>query len=185
MADDKERNEETEETEGKEPAKAKKKLPIVLLIGIVVGVLVLGGGGYYFYTTMGAAEAQPAEEVETLLITETNLYYSGFQTNIVNLAASDESAYLYIKYGFDLEVLNSSVIQELSEKLPRMTALIAGVMSDRQWSEIATAQGRDRLARELVREMNNALRESSEGGESTSPGQDKILGLYFTTFVAQ
>lgn len=181
MAEDTEKKEETEETKASEPK--KKGLPLGLIIGIVVTVLLLGGGGFYFYTTLNPANAE-AEDEEVPEITETNIYFSGFQTNIVNLAESGESEYLYLKYGFDLEVLDNTVISELVEKLPRLTSLVAGLMSNREWPDIATAQGRDRLAREIVSGLNDAIATPVEE-EGVESSQDKILGLYFTTYVAQ
>lgn len=180
MAEDNVKNEGA--VEAKQQAPVKKNSNMGIIIGLVVVILLLGGGGYYFITTMNAADALPEEEEPE--ITETNIYYSGFETNIVNLAESGESEYMYLKYGFDVELIKESVGSEIAVRLPRLTSLIAGVMSNREWSEIATGQGRDRLARELMRELNDALI-TLEEEESEEGPTDKIIGLYFTTFVAQ
>lgn len=181
MAEDNAKDEGAVEKQPQAPAKKNSNMGII--IGLVVVILLLGGGGFYFYTTMNAADALPEDEEEPE-ITETNIYFSGFETNIVNLAESGESEYMYLKYGFDVELIKDSVGSEIAVRLPRLTSLIAGVMSNREWCEIATAQGRDRLARELMSELNDAL-VTPEEEESEEGPVDKIIGLYFTTFVAQ
>lgn len=180
MAEDKVKSEGTVEKQPQAPV--KKTSNMGLIIGLIMVIILLGGGGFYFFTTMNAADALPEEEEPE--ITETNIYYSGFETNIVNLAEIDESEYMYLKYGFDVELIEESVASQIAIRLPRLTSLIAGVMSNREWPEIATAQGRDRLARELMGELNDALI-TPEEEESEEGPTDKIIGLWFTTFVAQ
>jgi len=174
MADDKQNNNDGP-SEPEEKAPVAKRSPLPMIIGIVVVVLLLGGGGFFLYTFMNPAEAaEEGEEVtEEVEITETNIYYSGFQTNVVNLAGSTEYEFMYLKYGFDLELSDSAISSELTLKLPRITANVAGVMSNQDWQEICTPQGRERLAREALRIINDELTDG------------EVIGLYFTTFVAQ
>ncbi len=163
--------ESTESTEKEKPEKKKLAMPII--IGIVVVVLLLGGGGAYFFLQSNSAEAAEGEEEDVEEIVETNIYFSGFQTNVVNLAVSEDYEFMYLKYGFDIEVSDDAVIAEILEKLPRLTGGIAGIMSNRDWNEICTPQGRERMAREAIRDINDNL------------ASGEVIGLYFTTFVAQ
>jgi len=172
MVDEEEKIEESTETESSTPP--KKKSPLFLIIGIVVAVLLLGGGGTFFYMQMNSAEAAAeGEEVEEVEITDTNIYFDGFETNVVNLAVSSEYQFMYLKYGFDIELSDAALYTELNTKMPRLTSAVAGVMSNQDWSEICTPQGRERLGREAMREINEQLTEG------------EVIGLYFTTFVAQ
>jgi flagellar FliL protein len=176
MADEKENNEESVEKQEK-PA-SKKKSPLPIIIGAVVVLLVLGGGGFFLFNYMNSAKAAEGTDgtdgaTDTTEITETNIYFSGFDTNVVNLASSTEYEYMYLKYGFDLELSDPGLASELTMKLPRLSSEVAGVMSNRDWGDICTAQGRERVAREAMRALNEQL----------TTGQ--VIGLYFTTFVAQ
>ncbi len=163
-----------ESTEEESSAPPKKRSPILMIIGIVVVVLLLGGGGTFFYLQTNSAEAsEEDEEVEEVEITDTNIYYDGFQTNVVNLAVSSEYQFMYLKYGFDIELSDTSLYAELNTRLPRLTAAVAGVMSNQDWTEICTPRGRERLGRDALDEINDQLAEG------------EVIGLYFTTFVAQ
>jgi len=172
MADEDKNREEAEESQPAPKAPAKKS-PLPMIIGAVVVVLLLGGGGFFFFTQMKPAEAAEGEEVETEEITETNIYFDGFVTNIANLEVSDEYDYLYLKYGFDVEVSDAAVIAEMVAELPRLTSVASSVMGNQDYTEICETNGRERLARELMRAMNDQL----DTGE--------IIGVYFHTFVAQ
>ncbi len=169
--------EETVESEDPKPEK-KKGLPMPLIIvAVVLAVVALGAGGFFLYSQMQPAEAaeegEEEEEEESEEITETNIYFNGFQTGIVNLEVSGDYPFMYLKYNFDVEVENNAVISELVMKMPRLTSGVAGVMSNQDWNDISTVMGRDRLARDCLRAINDEL---SEG---------QCIGLYFTTFVAQ
>jgi flagellar FliL protein len=171
MADEVKTEETTEQAEVKT---AKKGSPLFLIIGIVAAVLLLGGGGFFLYTQMNPVEAaEEGEEVEEVEIVDTNIYFSGFQSNVVNLAVSSDYEFMYLKYGFEIELTSAEVIPEISTKLPRLTASVAGVMSNQDWMEICTPQGRERLGREAMREINDQLVDG------------QVIGIYFTTFVAQ
>jgi flagellar basal body-associated protein FliL len=183
MPDGKRRAEEEEESGGETestapPSGGKKGGRLIgIIVGVVFGLAALGGGGFFVFTQLQPAEAseegveeeQPAEQD----ISETNIYFDGFATNIANLEVSEDYDFMYLKYGFEVEVDSQKVIQEIVTKLPKLTSKAAGVMSNRNWNEICTPQGRERLARECLAEINDEL----------STG--KCIALYFTTFVAQ
>jgi len=176
MADDT-KNEKNEETTETAEVQAPKKGPnLTLILGIVVIVLLLGGGGaafYFFGMAPAAAEGEEGEEVEVEEITETDIYFTGFNSNVVNLAVSDEYDFMYLKYGFDLEVSDQAVIAEMSTKLPRLTGVISRTMGNQDYTEICTPLGHDRLVRDVLRELNEQL----ESGT--------VIGVHFHTFVAQ
>jgi len=173
--DKRKKDEGTEDSkESKSESKPGKSGVLPIIIGVVIGIVLLGGGGTFLFMRMNSAGAvEDGEETPAQGPVETNIYFDGFATNIANLAVSDQYDYLYIKYGFDVEVSDSTVISEIVAELPKMTSLAAEVMSNRNYTEICTPQGRDRLAREVMRALNEEL----ESGE--------VIGVYFHTFVAQ
>jgi len=174
MAD--ENNNENAGNEAAQPAApAKKGMPIGLIIGIVVVVLALGGGGFFMLNSLNSAEAAEGEEgtEEEVEITETNIFYEGFEMSIVNLAISDEYEYMYLKYGITVEVSNELVVSEIMTKQPRITSKVDSNMANQDWNEIATLSGRERLARELTRVINEELQEG------------EVINTFFSTFVAQ
>ena len=176
MADKKNKEEEVEEKESTKPKESKKKSPkgpMMILLGAVVAILVLGGGGFFLWSHFKSADAAEETVESGEEITETNIYYEGFPTNIVNLAVSENSEFIYLKYNYILEVSNELVTAEVIRKQPRIIAVVDSVMSNRDWAEIGTSEGKERLAREAMRAINEEL----QSGE--------VIGLYFVTFVAQ
>ena len=168
-------NEETRESESPKPAKKGLPMPLIM-VAVILALAALGAGGFFLYSQMQPAEAAEEGEAdgeESNEITETNIYFNGFQTGIVNLEVSGDYPFMYLKYNFDVEVENHAVISELAVKMPRLTSRIAGTMSNRNWNDISTTQGRDRLARDCLRVINEELTEG------------QCIGLYFTTFIAQ
>jgi len=173
MADNK-KQEEHEGAEKAAPKQKKKSMPLIIL-GVVIALAALGAGGYFLYSGMNPAMATDEEgnPIEPQEITETNIFFSGFSTGIVNLAVSSEYPFMYLKYNFELEVDSNAVISEIVSKLPKLTSKVAGVISNRNWNEISSAQGRERLSRDCLRAINDELISG------------KCIGLYFTTFIAQ
>jgi flagellar protein FliL len=153
-----------------------KMLMILVIVAIVLGLGGLGAGGYFIFTQMQAAKAaQAAENPEeaTPEIVETNIFFEEFPEGIVNLQYSDQCPFTYLKYAFSVEVESEEVKKEIEEKLPKLTSAVEVVMSNRDWNEISSAEGRDALAKEAMEAMNNCLPEG------------KCISLFFTTFVAQ
>jgi len=157
-----------------------KHMPSLVLPLVIVSVLIgLGGvgvGGYFLITrTQAAQAATDGDETEDPeeTPTETNIYFEDFPEGVVNLAVTDDSPFTYLKYAFTIEVDNEEVVEELETELPRLTSKVAMVMSNLDWNEICTTQGRERVAREAMRAINQELQ----------TGQ--VIGLYFDTFVAQ
>jgi flagellar basal body-associated protein FliL len=172
-------SEDTKEAKPSEskPAKGKGGMMMPLIIGaIVLGLGGLGVGGYMLMSNMQAAKAAPAEggATETAIPENTNIYLEKPIEGIVNLAPSTQSPFTYLKYAFVVEVDAEPTVVKIDEMLPRLTAEVAGVMSGRVWEEISGEEGRKQLADVAKAAINTSL--SEEG---------QVIGVYFTTFVAQ
>jgi len=167
---------ETKSSADESPSK-KSGMHMVLpfmIVSILIGLGGLGAGGFFLYTHAQAANAASEQDgAEKPEITETDIYFKDFPEGIVNLATTEDCPFTYLKFSFSLEVENEKVLEELATKLPRLTSKVATVMSNRTWAEISSADGRDQLSREAVAAINGELKEG------------RVIGLYFTTFVAQ
>lgn len=153
-----------------------KILVPLVIVAIVMSMGGLGAGGYFLFNQMQTAKAaQAAQEGEEAVpeITETNIYFDEFPEAVVNLQISDKSPFTYLKYAFSVEVEDEKVSEELEVKLSRLKSKVEGVMSNRNWDDISTIEGREALAKEAMAVINEDLPEG------------KCIGLYFTTFVAQ
>ena len=171
-------SEDTKEVKPAEskPAKGKGGMMMPLIIGaVVLGLGGLGVGGYMLMSNMQAAKAAPTDgETTAPAIPEnTNIYLEKPIEGIVNLAPSQASPFTYLKYAFVVEVDAEPTVAKIDEMLPRLTAEVATVMSNRVWEEISAEDGRKQLADEAKAAINTDLKEG------------QVIGLYFTTFVAQ
>ena len=184
-------------------AKSKKKFPkktILIAAGGLV-ILILCAVGYLVFAP--SSQADPAEEGEDITVADegeeaqeedaktsrrsekpsrrgtsekkpsTDIYYTDFAASIVNLAASEKYDYVYLKYGFTLELADNGVRAELTTKMPKLVSIVDSVVSGRQWDKINNPRGREELANDIVEAINEQL----ETGE--------VIACHFMTFVAQ
>ena len=129
--------EEEEILEDLEAAEAKgKKNPMVMIIGIIVGLLLLGGGGYYAYITFfqekpveevpAEGEEGAAEKVEE----DVNLgVMFPLDPFIVNLAGSEGKRFL--KVTVSLELSTPEVHADLKGNIQKVTDSILVLLSSK------------------------------------------------------
>ncbi len=103
----------------------------------------------------------------------TNIFLTDFPASVVNLGPSEDYDYVYLKYGFNLELGDEKVRAEIGRKMPKLIAVVDATMGGHPWDKIGNARGRGNLAAELVDALNAEL----ETGE--------IIACHFITFVAQ
>jgi flagellar basal body-associated protein FliL len=186
--------------DGEESTLKKKPPKKVILIGAGVLVLaILGAVGYLVFAP--SSQASPGEEGGEAVTAEgeeengdsrssrrssqssrrggdeeapsTDIYMTDFPSSVVNLGPSEKFDYVYLKYGFNLELGDEKVRAEIGKKMPKLVSVIDTAMSGHSWDKIGTARGRESLAKDVVRAMNAQL----ETGE--------VVACHFVTFVAQ
>ncbi len=192
-----------EEEKPEAPAKKGLPKKAILIAGGLVVVLILAAVGYFVFapSTQASPEGSDTEAVEggtqdgtteaeatperTSRSTHssrrgseedtpsTNIFMTDFPASVVNLAPSEKYDYVYLKYGFVLELDNEKVRSEIAVQLPRLISIIDGTMSGLQWDKVCNSRGRDAIAKDVADAINAHL----ESG--------KVLAVHFNTFVAQ
>lgn len=170
MAKEAERNRQEEEVqeETKEKKTANKPWIKWVIIG-VVAVAVLGGGIYggvlYFSKLSVAKEAaeQPPKPVIGVLWP--------MDTFIVNLADNDGERYL--KLILQLELSDANCASELDQLKPKLRDNVLGLLTTKQFKDVSTYEGKQRLKEEIAMRLNNLLT------------RGRIVQVYFTDFVVQ
>lgn len=168
--------EESEEVQ--EPKKASRKSVWLTLAAIVVVCLtVMGGATYYYFRS-----SSPSEEVLDLADTELDvvdspLFVKSIGSFVVNLAPPDDSTFLSaeISLGYpqlDKEV-QDEITTEIDDRLAQIRHNVNMVLSSRKKNDIVSVEGKKRLNRELLIQINGLL---SSG---------KVQELYFEKFVFQ
>ena len=197
-----EAEQEGESTDGDAPKK-KGPNKIVLLIAGVLVLVVLGAVGYLVFAPSSQASTdengddavatengESGEETDSDSssrrssrssrsrgsdenVESTDIFLSDFPASVVNLGPSEKFDYVYLKYGFNLELGDMKVRAEIGRKMPKLIAVVDTAMGGHSWDKIGNARGRESLAKDIVEVLNAQL----ETG--------KIVACHFITFVAQ
>lgn len=148
------------------PPKSKKKL-IVILAAVLV--LAAGGGGAAWYFLMGKTEEKPKEAK----VEEAKPIFLTMDQFTVNLQGDNR----YLAISMDLKVANEKVTEALKLHMPEVRNGMNLLLSSKHAEEIATVEGKQKLAEELRAAANKPL-------GLPDPNQG-VTGVYFTSFVIQ
>ena len=140
--------------DGEKPGKAKKKLPIKLLIIGVVALLVIGGGGFAalkMFSGKGHEEAKPAAPVAKPVA------FIDMPDVLVNLSNSNSDRPQYLKVKIVLEVADQALSDKVKPLMPRVTDLFQTYLRELRPSDLDGSVGLFRLREELTRRVNAVL----------------------------
>lgn len=146
----------------------------VLMVGLVVGVRAKGlvGGEEEGARRRPARSSYRSEsrrgELGDLIEPRPTLPLDEF---VINLADSEEIRFL--KMALELELADESDKEPLTKLKPQLRDTVIRTASRRTLMSLITAGGKDRLKKELKREINQAL------------GADIVTEVYFTAFAMQ
>lgn len=137
--------------EGEEqPPKKKGKLPLIL--GLVV-LLAAGGGGAWFFMSRdkggdGAPQPVKPQALKPPVFVPLDMF-------TVNLATEEGGQYLQV--ATTLKVLDQPAADAIKQYMPEVRHKTLVLLSSKKPSEIATGEGRERLAEEIRQTANNVL----------------------------
>ena len=174
--------EEEEILDDLEAAEAKgKKKPMVMIIGIIIGLLVLGGGGYYAYITFFQekpveevpAEGEEGEEGAAEKVEEDVNLGVMFPLDpfIVNLAGSEGKRFL--KVTVSLELSTPEVHADLKGNIQKVTDSILVLLSSKSFEDVYSVRGKFKLKDEVTTRVNRFL------------VVGHVKDAYFTEFIIQ
>lgn len=144
-----------EPSEGEAPAKAKKKLPLKLIIMAAAGVLVLGGGGGggYYYFTRAKHDEKPKEAVVKPAT------FVDLPDVLVNLSGSgngnDRTQYLKVKVVIELP--DAELVPKIQPLMPRVMDAFQTYLRELRATDLDGSAGLYRLKEELTRRVNVAV----------------------------
>jgi len=186
--------------EKKAPAKSKK----MLIIGLVaVLVLALGGGGAFFYISKQRAAAAEEDGGEGAAAKsaahagpKTPPAYLPLDNMVVNLA--DPGGERVAQVGITFEVRDARATDTVKAFLPTIRSGILMLISQRTAEELLTQDGKQKLAKDILREASipfgggdagdhgdgNASakkKNSSKSGQGDVP----VVGVLFSSFIVQ
>ena len=170
MAEEKEKETESEER----GEKGGSKLLLIVIIVLLLLLLVIGGLVAYFLLSSPKKE-QPAaqQEIKTHKVTQLTKMGPIYPLDpfTVNLVSSNADRYLKCKINFELD--SPALQKEIDQKIPAIRDMIISILSSKSVEEIQTSKGKEKLKDEIKRKVNAIL----------TTGE--IRNVYFTEFVIQ
>lgn len=181
----------------KAPAKSKKML--IIILGAVL-VLALGGGGAFFFISKQRAAAAEGEDA----VPEKAAAHSGPKTPpaylpldnmVVNLA--DPGGEKVAQIGITLEVVDAHASDTVKAFLPTIRSGVLMLISQRTAEELLSAEGKSKLAKDILREASIPFGggEDAHGSEEPAPKKKAakkdahsdmpVVGVLFSSFIVQ
>ena len=165
---------EEEQEQGSQPKKAKSKILLIAVIGILL-VALLGVGGFIVYTQVlggGGEEAKKeAAKAEELKQAAKLGIVTALDPFIVNLL--DEAGKRYLKVTMQLELDSEMLNEEISNKMPQIKDSIITVLSSKNTDDLLTVDGKFKLKEQIQTRVNVLLKTGV------------VKNVYFVEFVIQ
>lgn len=190
---------------GKAPAKSKK---LLIIIVATVLVLALGGGGAFFYISKQRAAATAAEEGEettapksvTSAAPKAPPAYLPLESMVVNLA--DPGGERVAQVGITLEMSDVPSVDKVKAFLPTIRSGVLMLISQRTAEELLTQEGKQKLAKDILRETSRPFGGGNDNAEEAEPADASkvkkkkaktkalqpdypVVGVLFSSFIIQ
>jgi len=146
--------------------KAEKKSGKARLVIIIVAVLLLGGAGGAAAWYYGQLQSTPAPKIPVFLSLET------FTVNL-----EPENSDQHLQTNLTLKVGDNEAVNKIKLHMPEVRNRVLLLLSSKTASQIATVEGKKKLATELLAEINQPF---GEGGVGQA-----VESVLFTSFVIQ
>ena len=167
-------------------APKKKRLKLFIIIGIAVVVL-LGAAGAAVMVMTSPKDDEAAEEHEDTPkgkkkdeTASAAPVYLAMETFTVNLLT--ESADQYLQLSVTLELGTQDAAERIRIFTPRLRNQIMLLLSGKKPSELASKEGKEKLAEEMKEEINAVITPASGKGKKADAPVKAVL---FTSFIVQ
>jgi flagellar FliL protein len=161
--------EETKQDIELQPAKSKKKLILISLIGLVV-IGIIAAGAWYFLSGDKDGTTAPVAKA-------TPIYHEVAAPFIVNFAKQSDNQVRYLQVKLKMMAREQSVINAVALHEPAIVHNLLMLFYSQNYDDLNTAEGTQALQQATLDNINALLK--SEG----QPGP--LEAVYFTSLVMQ
>jgi flagellar FliL protein len=184
----------------KAPAKSKKLL--IIIVGVVFLLVALGGGALFFISKQRAAAeagdgAGESEKATAHAEPKKPPMYLPLDSMVVNLA--DPGGERVAQVGITLEVVDAHSVESVKAFLPTIRSGILMIISRRTAAELLTPEGKQQLAKDVLREAALPFGGGDEAEHGEKPANTKkqkdkaksehaelpVVGVLFSSFIVQ
>lgn len=181
------------------PAPPKSKKMLIIIIAAVLLLVVAGGGAFFFLKKKNASEdeesadshAKPAAHAAKAAAPPV---YLPIDNMVVNLA--DPGGERVAQVGITLEVVDAEAATSVKAYMPTIRSGILLLISRRTAEELLSAEGKEKLATDILRETTLPFGGGDEEEEDAAPAkkskktkkpavQYPVVGVLFSSFIVQ
>jgi flagellar FliL protein len=163
--------------QGAAPAPAPAQAPagkglskkLMLIVAAVLLTAASGAGAFLFLKRAPAAEAGKMDEQRKLP------NFVDLEQFTVNLAEKDQDRYMQIR--FSLEVASHEAEGTIKEMMPALRSEILLVLGARQSTDLASREGKETLAKDIVAAANKSLEHT--------PADHSVTAVRITQLIVQ
>jgi flagellar FliL protein len=161
------------------PAPKKSKKLLIIILAVVV-LLAGGGGAAAFFLMKKKAGDSPAKEHKAAERKGPSVFAT-LDPFTVNLA--DPSREHYLQVGLIYELYSADVENDLKAQMPLLRSRALLLLTSKTSVELITAEGKGKLAGELVTLARAALAASKSPGAQNS--ERGVADVHFSSFIIQ
>ena len=183
--------------EAAEGAKAPVKSKKMIIIGALVGLILVGaGGGFWFMKQRAAAAEDGGEEAPKAAAHDTKATppaYLPMDNMVVNLA--DPGGERVAQIGITLVVADEHTSGTVKAFLPTIRSGVLMLVSQRTAEELLTAEGKEKLAKDILREASIPFGGGEDDAEEEASAKKKkkkkahaeypVTAVLFSSFIVQ
>lgn len=159
------------------PAGKKKRMLIMMMAGLVLAAA--GGGGGFWYLQRSKAAAH-APDTPRKVATQARVFAT-LDPFTVNLRATGAEHFLQI--GVVFEVSGTEVSEAIKANMPLLRGKVLLLLSGKSADDLAGAEGKMRLAAELVAVARYALQGAPGLGETAL--EKAVTDAHFSSLIIQ
>jgi flagellar FliL protein len=165
-----------------EPPKKKSKKKLILVVAAAVAVLAGGSGAAWFF--LGGEAEPPAKGAHPVPKVDPGKppVFITMEPFTVNLqvdssAPPDRTTGEFLQISFTLQVADRNQEDIIKQYMPQVRSRLLLLLSSRKASEISTAEGKKKLADDIIAQIKQPF----------APGlpPQAVTGVFFTSFVIQ
>ncbi len=178
----------------KKPAKSKK---MFIIIGAVVALLVVAGGGAFFFLKSKSHAADGEDAPAKVAEPTTPPVFLPMDMLVVNLA--DNGGERFAQLGITIKVADAKTSEQIKQHMPTIRNAVLILASQRTADELLTREGKEKLAKDIWREVSRPLgydvpaakanSKDSEDEEEDTPRRktpaNPVQGVLFSSFIIQ
>jgi flagellar FliL protein len=151
---------------------AKKKLLIMILLGVLVAGL--GAGGAWFFTRpSGDEDAKPSKSAKKKEAVKPE--FLALDPFTVNLQPENGEQYLQVQFTLQVDSLEQAEI--IKTNMARVRSRVLMLLSAKKASELTSTEGKQKLAAEIIAAVKDPFEPKGD--------EQEVSDVLFTSFIIQ